>query len=523
MGKLIAFLSVAGATAACAVAAYLVTERLKTRFQRSQVQAILDDFREKCAIPVEKLLKIVDAMNREMQAGLNTTGGSKLKMLPSFVDRLPDGSEDGLYYALDLGGTNFRVLRILLVGTERKVAKQEFEEVSIPPELMTGSTEELFDFIASGLASFVAKEVELKPGEGRVRELGFTFSFPCEQTAIDKGTLIKWTKGFKVQGTEGKDVVIELQEALRRKKVDMVVSALVNDTVGALAGARYHDPDAMIGVILGTGTNACYVEKVDAIPKLNGLTTPSGQMVINMEWGNFWTSDLPWTHADELLDEGSLNPGEQRFEKLISGMYLGEVARIVLLKMATEAALFGPIIPPRLEKSGSFPTPKLSKIDHDTSPDLSVVGEVLDQLFEVGNVPVGTRQVVQSICAIVRERGARLATAGIVGVLKRINRDGAERTKGTNIQRLARTGVAIDGGLFEHYPNFRADMKAALEELLGEDAATSVPMYLSSDGSGLGAALLAASNSMYSGSGSTNTAPPAPDAAAAASSAAEAT
>jgi len=38
--------------------------------------------------------------------------------------------------------------------------------------------------------------------------------------------------------------------------------------VGTLAGARYWDDDAMVAVILGTGTNACYVERVDAIPKL---------------------------------------------------------------------------------------------------------------------------------------------------------------------------------------------------------------------------------------------------------------
>lgn len=35
----------------------------------------------------------------------------------------------------------------------------------------------------------------------------------------------------------------------------------VNDTVGTLAGGRYWNEDAMVGMILGTGTNACYVER----------------------------------------------------------------------------------------------------------------------------------------------------------------------------------------------------------------------------------------------------------------------
>lgn len=29
-----------------------------------------------------------------------------------------------------------------------------------------------------------------------------------------------------------------------------------------------------------------------------------------MEWGNFWSSHLPRTSADEALDNESLNPGE---------------------------------------------------------------------------------------------------------------------------------------------------------------------------------------------------------------------
>lgn len=62
--------------------------------------------------------------------------------------------------------------------------------------------QELFNFIAGKLADFVSKESdEYLPLPGRNRELGFTFSFPIKQTSIDAGTLIKWTKGFAVEGT----------------------------------------------------------------------------------------------------------------------------------------------------------------------------------------------------------------------------------------------------------------------------------------------------------------------------------
>lgn len=60
----------------------------------------------------------------------------------------------------------------------------------------------LFDMMAAKLAAFVATEDEdFKPAGDHHRELGFTFSFPCEQTAINSGKLIRWTKGFSIANT----------------------------------------------------------------------------------------------------------------------------------------------------------------------------------------------------------------------------------------------------------------------------------------------------------------------------------
>lgn len=49
--------------------------------------------------------------------------------------------------------------------------------------------------------------------------LGFTFSFPCRQEGLDKAILTTWTKGFKVEGVEGQDVVRLLHEAIDRRGV----------------------------------------------------------------------------------------------------------------------------------------------------------------------------------------------------------------------------------------------------------------------------------------------------------------
>lgn len=49
--------------------------------------------------------------------------------------------------------------------------------------------------------------------------------------------------------------------------------------MGTLALGHYHDADTVAAVIFGTGTNACYLERTDAIIKCQGLLTTSGDMV----------------------------------------------------------------------------------------------------------------------------------------------------------------------------------------------------------------------------------------------------
>lgn len=53
----------------------------------------------------------------------------------------------------------------------------------------------------------------------------------------------------------------------------------VNDTIGTLAGGRYTNKDIAAAVILGTGTNAAYAERIQAIPKWHGPPPKSGEMV----------------------------------------------------------------------------------------------------------------------------------------------------------------------------------------------------------------------------------------------------
>ncbi|KAJ3673273.1 hypothetical protein LUZ60_006647 [Juncus effusus] len=477
------------AVVACVVAAVVI--RKKTKGEKwGKAQRLLTEIEAKCALPIEKLREVAEAMTKEMHTGLASEGGSKLKMLLSYVVKLPTGDEKGLFYALDLGGTNFRVLRLQLGGKEGHVVKQESEEVSIPPHLMTGGSHELFDFIAAALARFVSSESEdFKLPEGRKRELGFTFSFPVKQLSLSSGTLIKWTKGFCIEGAVGQDVVEELTKAMERQGLDMNVTALVNDTIGTLAGGRYDDNDVVAAIIMGTGSNAAYVERAHEIPKWHQALPESGEMVINMEWGNFKSSCLPLTEFDDAMDYESLNPGEQIFEKMVSGMYLGEIVRRVLLKLAQEQPIFGDVVPTKLEIPFSLRTPQISLMHHDSSPDLEVVGAKLKDTLGINNTSLKIRKLVVEVIDMVTKRAAKLAAAGIYGIIKKLGRD--------KIANKRRTVIAIDGGLYEHYTIFSECMEKTLRELLGEEVESSIVIKHANDGSGLGAALLAASHSEY--------------------------
>ena len=68
-------------------------------------------------ISVKDMKKIIIDFHKDMARGL-CGKKSSLKMLPAYVDR-PKGDERGTFIALDLGGTNFRVLDLELKGRRK--------------------------------------------------------------------------------------------------------------------------------------------------------------------------------------------------------------------------------------------------------------------------------------------------------------------------------------------------------------------------------------------------------------------
>ncbi|XP_064017969.1 hexokinase-2-like isoform X2 [Pogoniulus pusillus] len=298
-------------------------------------------------------------MRREMELGLGreSNATASVRMLPTYVCGTPDGTERGEFLALDLGGTNFRVLVVHVAEDGIHMANKIY---AIPTAITQGTGEALFDHIIECIMDFQQKQDLME----QVLPLGFTFSFPCQQLGLDKAVLLNWTKGFSASGCVGQDVAQLLRDAAQRKQYfGLKVVAVVNDTVGTMMSCGYDDPKCEIGLIVGTGTNACYMEEMCNMDTVEG---DQGRMCINMEWGAFGDNgclDDFFTHFDQLVDEKTINVGKQRFEKFISGMYLGEIVRHILLALVEKQLLFHGKPCPKLQTKDIFQTKFLSTIE----------------------------------------------------------------------------------------------------------------------------------------------------------------
>lgn len=135
-------------------------------------------------------------------------------MNPTWCMAFPTGYETGTFLALDMGGTNLRVCEIILTDE-----KSEFDIIQskyrMPEELKSGTSDELWEYIADCLQQFVESHHGTKDLEKL--NLGFTFSYPATQDYIDHGVLQRWTKGFDIDGVEGHNVVPMFEAAIAKR------------------------------------------------------------------------------------------------------------------------------------------------------------------------------------------------------------------------------------------------------------------------------------------------------------------
>ncbi len=423
----------------------------------------LTQLRRDFVLPVAELKEISIAFQHAMAAGLSGKP-SCLKMLPSFI-ALPTGKEHGSVVAIDFGGTNVRVLDAELDGAGSIQVKQMKRFPLIDQVAGHNFLNEKAE--ASQLFGYIASKVAQLTRPGVSYSLGHTFSFPCEQLSINQARLLVWTKEIKTRGVEGQDVGALLDTALAGAGLPGIKSdAIINDTVGTLLAAAYSKKDVDVASICGTGHNTCYLEPVHP--------ATGAPMIVNMESGNF--DGVTQTRFDKTLDAGSDRPGQQILEKMVSGYYLGEIARIVFSDMSMSGLL------PKSENLANRQTLRGIDLDHiiEDAGDLSRTQEVAKRCFLMDDLSLEQRRAMKEVLTRIAQRSARLVAATFQGAVLHVD----PALKSPHF-------IAIGGSLFEKMPGYSAWLQQALDEL-NPTAIGRVSTMLAKDGSGIGAAIAAA-------------------------------
>ncbi len=267
-----------------------------------------------------QLQDIAQALAAKIEEGLAVDGG-ELLCLPTYITPAKEGVRNKSALVLDLGGTNYRV------------AVVEFDPDGKPvihPD--NGWKKDLSVMKSDGFSQEELFREQADPiGSIRINEpmpIGYCFSFPAESLEDGDARLVHWNKGIHIDEMTGQEVGKPLMEYFNRTTGARFTGIkVINDTVASLfAGAARSGYDGYIGLIVGTGTNMAPFMPAGKVKKLDGRNI-AGTLPINLESGNFVPPHM--TGYDAAVDAASDTPGLQRFEKAISGYYLGEILKAV--------------------------------------------------------------------------------------------------------------------------------------------------------------------------------------------------
>ncbi|KAK6474704.1 hexokinase-2-like isoform X1 [Huso huso] len=427
------------------------------------VNKILQPFR----LSQQQLCEISTRLLKGMEKGLKKQNNSDvtIKMIHTFVRHTADRTENGDFLVLHVD-KNVKVMLVELLEDGEIAKVKGKKNYDLPRDILRGTVTQLFDHLADYLYRFL----DSQGIKDQKLPLGFSFAYPCE-----KGAMIEGTKGLEIPELENKNIISLLNAAIsKREDFNIGYAVLVNDVVATMMSCAYHDLSCEIGLIVGDGTNACYMEE---------LCNEEGvkeSVCINTEWAAFGDDgvlDDFRTNIDKELDQMPHKAFKSTFEKMISGMYMGEIVCLILVKLVNEKLLFQGLTTPVLLKKDSFKTQHIFEIEKDAE-GLDKASEILKSL---GLQPSREDcEVVQQVCIAVSTRSAHLCAAGLATITNRIrNNRGLRRFD---------TTVAVDGTVYNEHPKFSQRLQEALKLLAPECDVSFMPRE---DSSGIGAAIVA--------------------------------
>ncbi len=350
----------------------------------------------------------------------------------------PKNPKESYFLAIDLGGSNLRVAIC-------KRFKDKIDIISITKEpldvkLMTTNVTFLFEFIAECCVSII-KKYNIQQDIS----VGFTFSFRVEQHSKVRSTVKQWNKGYLL--AINFDPAMELERLFHLKGFEQIkVDCLINDTTATLLTNYFYDNCCDVGLILGTGSNMCL-----AVPKLalndDLFDDNYEKLIFNLESGNY-NVDLPRTTIDDILDKHSLNPSIQFEEKMVAGLYLGELVSLSLLEYFNEKEYVL-----NWEKKDYLDSETIGQFQFSSHDDIYIYFKTLLNL-ELSRDDI---EMVQRLCRLITSRSAQIAAALVAGAITFL----------TSLDSKQHN-IGIDGSLYRIHPGYKELFETTVCDLLSD-------------------------------------------------------
>lgn len=427
-------------------------------------------------ITKEQLLVLKNNMMEEIKRGLRneTHEAASIKCWPTHVQDFPNGCERGMFLVADLGMSYIRLSLFHLKGEQGYSVVKECYEV--PPNLLKSESMEIFDYMTQCLQKFVKKnEVHREP-----LEMAVTFCFPLKHENLTNAALTPFTNNFGIINDDETDLGKIINNSIKHQKLRVQVVALLSDATGVLVACSGRHAGCKIGIVVGSGTNAAYVENIENIEQCNKDNGPPG-MIVNTDWGSFGASsnlENIRNDFDRQVDKNSPNVGQRVFEKLVSGHYSAELARCLIVACANKGILFGGDIGKQLTVPFAFKTRHIVEMLGD---DLTTFENTRLMFDKMGITRPSLEECskVHYILQCVTRRSAALVAAGIACLLEKLE--------------AGHVIIGIDGSFYRNNQVYHDFLEQCLQQLIGEERLhTTFKVAYTEDGSDRGAALLAA-------------------------------
>ena len=420
------------------------------------------------SIDPESLLRLSDELQKEYKDRLKS---SNISMLPSYQHTLPTGRERGDVLALDVGGSTFRIALIRLGGKRHDgdgLQVRRMRSFIIDKAVRDLRGQAFFDWMAEKIGNMLAEYNAINGTTNARLPMGLSWSFPIEQTSTRSGKLLKMGKGFcATHGVENEDLSELIMRSCRAKGLNVEMRAIVNDGAATLLSQAYRDPSTRMSLILGTGMNSAVYLPTSALSQEKFGDRPDSwydaakHVLVNTELSMFGKDVLPTTKWDLDLNEKHPLPDFQPLEYHITGRYLGEIVRLILVDAISTAGLFDGIVPEHLNEAYSFDTKILAVFESDMSTTLASARTAFLAAHPLPSPPrVQELEFIRDAGRLVSRRAAALLAGALHALWSlRTVSEGLEPGKASHVT------IACNGTIVEKYPYFRSCCQQYLDEL----------------------------------------------------------